>query len=76
MLVPEPVSLTPAERAAALEVKDTLSRIGLEIEDFGGETILIQSYPAMLPNKPPADMLRTVLESVMEPAVIPTRRIF
>lgn len=65
LLVPEPVSLTPAERAAALEVKDTLSRIGLEIEDFGGETILIQSYPAMLPNKPPADMLRTVLESVM-----------
>ncbi|WP_430452230.1 DNA mismatch repair endonuclease MutL [Rhodopirellula europaea] len=65
LLVPEPVSLTPAERAAALEGKDTLSRIGLEIEDFGGETILIQSYPAMLPNKPPADMLRTVLESVM-----------
>ncbi|MFG0266038.1 MAG: DNA mismatch repair endonuclease MutL, partial [Rhodopirellula sp. JB055] len=65
LLVPEPVSLTPAERAAALEVKDTLSRIGLEIEDFGGETILIQSYPAMLPNKPPAEMLRTVLESVM-----------
>ncbi|WDQ18445.1 DNA mismatch repair endonuclease MutL [Rhodopirellula sp. P2] len=65
LLVPEPVSLTPAERAAALEAKDTLRRIGLEIEDFGGETILIQSYPAMLPNKPPAEMLRTVLESVM-----------
>ncbi len=65
LLVPEPVSLTPAERAAALEVKDTLARIGLEIGDFGGETILIQSYPAIMPNKDPAEMLRTILESVM-----------
>lgn len=65
LLVPEPVSLTPAERVAALEVKDTLARIGLEIEDFGGETILIQSYPAIMPHKDPAEMLRTILESVM-----------
>ncbi|TWT98791.1 DNA mismatch repair endonuclease MutL [Neorhodopirellula pilleata] len=65
LLVPEPVSLTPAERSAALEVKDTLARIGLEIEEFGGETILIQSYPAILPNRGPAEMLRTILESVM-----------
>ncbi|WP_404310634.1 DNA mismatch repair endonuclease MutL [Neorhodopirellula lusitana] len=65
LLVPEPVSMTPAERAAALEVKDTLARIGLEIEDFGGETILIHSYPAILPKRGPAEMLRTILESVM-----------
>ncbi len=65
LLVPEPVSLTPSERAAALDVKDTLARIGLEIEEFGGETILIQSYPAIMPSKDPAEMLRTILESVM-----------
>jgi DNA mismatch repair protein MutL len=65
LLVPEPVSLTPAERSAALEVKDTLARIGLEIEEFGGETILIQSYPAILPKRSPGEMLRTILESVM-----------
>ena len=65
LLVPEPVSLTPAERTAALEVKDTLARIGIEIDEFGGETILIHSYPAMLPKTSPGDMLRTLLESVM-----------
>lgn len=65
LLVPEPVSLTPAERTAALEVKDTLARIGIEIDDFGGETILIHSYPAMLPKTSPGDMLRTLLESVI-----------
>ncbi|TWU34507.1 DNA mismatch repair endonuclease MutL [Novipirellula artificiosorum] len=65
LLVPEPVSLTPAERTAALDAKETLARIGIEIEDFGGETILVQSYPAMLGKTSPGDMLRTVLESLM-----------
>ena len=65
LLVPEPVSLTPAERTAALDNQETLARIGMEVEDFGGETIVIQSYPAMLKNVKPADMLRTMLESVM-----------
>lgn len=65
LLVPEPVSLTPAERTAALDSKETLAKIGIEIDDFGGETILIQSYPAMLKRMSPGDMLRTVLESVM-----------
>ena len=65
LLVPEPVSLTPAERAAALDAKETLAKIGIEIDDFGGETILIHSYPAMLQKTAPSDMLRTLLESVM-----------
>lgn len=65
LLVPEPVSLTPAERTAALDAKQTLAKIGMEIDDFGGETILIHSYPAMLKNVSPSDMLRTVLESLM-----------
>ena len=65
LLVPEPVSLTPAERTAALDAKETLARIGMEIEDFGGETILVHSYPAMLKKTSPGDMLRTILESLM-----------
>ncbi|MGB7325245.1 MAG: DNA mismatch repair endonuclease MutL [Rubripirellula sp.] len=65
LLVPEPVSLTPAERTAALDAKDTLGKIGLEIDDFGGETIVIQSYPAMLKHGSPADMLRTVLDALV-----------
>ncbi len=65
LLVPEPVSLTPAERTAALDAKETLAKVGLEIDEFGGETIVIQSYPAMLKHGSPADMLRTVLESLM-----------
>ena len=65
LLVPEPVSLTPSERTAALDAKETLSRIGIEIEDFGGETILVQSYPAILGRTSPGEMLRILLESLM-----------
>ena len=65
LLVPEPVSLTPAERTATLEAAETLAKIGIEVEDFGGETILVHSYPAMLANMSPSEMLRMLLESVM-----------
>jgi DNA mismatch repair protein MutL len=65
LLVPEPVSLTPAERTAALDARETLAKIGIEIDDFGGETILIQSCPAMLRKTSPGDMLRTLLESLI-----------
>lgn len=62
LLVPEPVSLTPAERAAALDAQAALAQVGLEIEDFGGESVLIRSYPAMLPKASPTEMLHTLLE--------------
>ena len=65
LLVPEPVSLTPAERTAALDAKEMLQKVGMEIEDFGGESILIHSYPAMLRTGAPAEMLRAVLETLM-----------
>jgi DNA mismatch repair protein MutL len=65
LLVPEPVSLTPAERTAAMDAQDVLAKIGIEIDDFGGETILVQSYPAILGRTSPGEMLRTLLESVI-----------
>lgn len=65
MLVPEPVSLTPAERCAALESRDILMRIGIEIDDFGGDTILISGYPAMLGKTPPGELLRQSLELII-----------
>jgi len=50
MLVPEPVSLRPAEAAAVLEQADLLKGLGIEVEPFGGDTVLVASYPAMLSN--------------------------
>ncbi len=65
LLVPEPVTLTSAERDAALNHRETLAKIGLELDDFGGDAVVIQSVPAILGGRSPADMLRTVLEAVL-----------
>lgn len=74
LLVPEPVALTSAEAAAVLENAAVLRQIGVEVQPFGGDTILISGYPAMLANHNPAEMLRGVLESLLTPGARPQQR--
>lgn len=74
LLVPEPVKLPPNEAAAALSAKDMLEEIGIEIEPFGGDTILVTAYPSILAKMGPADMLRQVLEPLMSGAKKPNAR--
>jgi len=74
LLVPEPVTLPPAESAAALEARDTLAKLGIEVEPFGGDTLLVSSYPAMLANLSPAEMLRQVVELLVTSHKNPERR--
>ena len=65
LLVPESVTLTANEAAAAADYRETLAEIGIEVEPFGGDAILVTSYPAMLAKMHPAEMLRQVLEPLM-----------
>jgi DNA mismatch repair protein MutL len=61
LLVPEAIDLSPAEAAAALENRDLLRQLGLRIEPFGGDTVLIAGFPAMLANMNPTEMLRDLV---------------
>ncbi len=74
LLVPEPVSLTPLEAQAALDAKDLLLKVGIGIEPFGGDTVLISSYPAMISNITPSEMLRKVLEPLLSSGKEPEPR--
>ena len=74
LLVPEPLDLTPAEAAAALDYREILSKIGINVEPFGGDTVLMTSYPAMLANMRPAEMLRQVLQPLMDGGKEPSTR--
>jgi len=65
LLVPEPVSLPPSEAALVLEQAEMLEQIGLKVEPFGGDTVLVSSYPAMLTNQNPAEILRGVVEQLV-----------
>ncbi len=74
LLVPEPVHLTSAEAAIALDSQEVLSRLGIEIEPFGGDTVLVTSYPAMLVNMNAAELLRQVVDLLMAEGKSPERR--
>ena len=62
LLVPEPVTLVAAECAMVLEQQDQLRQLGLEVEAFGGDTVLVSSYPAMLRRVRIEELLRSVIE--------------
>ena len=64
LLVPEPIDLSGPEAALVLENREILARLGMRIEAFGGGTILITSYPAMLAHVSPAEILRGLIDQL------------
>src|SRR5205823_14169873 len=50
LLLPEPVEFSADQAARALEYRDALAELGVGIEPFGGGTLLLSSYPALLGN--------------------------
>ncbi|MEX0586679.1 MAG: hypothetical protein WD176_08550, partial [Pirellulales bacterium] len=74
LLVPEPVDLAPAEAAAVLERREELARLGIRIEPFGGDTVLVSSYPAMLSHLKCAETLREVAAALLSGVKTPQPR--
>ena len=46
LLVPVQVNLTAAEKQALLQNTDMLNDAGLEVEDFGGATVMVRAVPS------------------------------
>jgi DNA mismatch repair protein MutL len=62
LLVPEPVGLPAAQAALVLGQREALAGLGLTVEDFGGGTVLLTGYPALLGRRPPRAALLAVAE--------------
>jgi len=73
LLIPEPVGFPADQAARALEHGEALAELGLGIEDFGGGTLLVTSYPAILGNRSPQTVLKAVVEHLVANERIPTR---
>ena len=43
-----------------------LGKIGIRVEDFGGDTVLVGAYPAMLKNENPSEMLRGIVDILID----------
>ncbi len=74
LLVPEPVDLSPAEAAAVLDAREVLAQLGVSVEPFGGDTVLVSSYPAMLANMRPGEVLRDLVDQLLAGGKHPERR--
>lgn len=57
LLVPVQVNLTAAEKQAVLQNIDLLTDAGIEVEDFGGATVVVRAVPADVPVDDVEDMI-------------------
>jgi DNA mismatch repair protein MutL len=73
LLIPESVNLLPTQAAKLLQHKDDLAALGLEIDDFGGGTVLLSAYPAVLGRQPPREVLSAVVEHLSRSERPPSR---
>jgi len=75
LLIPQPIELPPEQASRGLECRDALRELGLEVEDFGGNTLLLTSYPAILDNRPPQSILKVVIDHLASKERLPTREV-
>jgi DNA mismatch repair protein MutL len=75
LLIPEPVELPAAQAALVLEQRAALAELGLEVADFGGSTLLVQSYPAALGKRGPRGVLKAVVEYLVTRERPPSREV-
>jgi DNA mismatch repair protein MutL len=64
LLVPVPADLSPNEFAAVVENTEFFKTLGLDVEAFGGNTVLISSFPAIFSKTAPLEILLTMLETL------------
>ncbi len=66
LLNPLTVELTPQQMAVVEEHRQTLRRLGFEVEPFGGLTVLVRTLPDVLKHHPdPAAALAEVLDGAI-----------
>jgi DNA mismatch repair protein MutL len=65
LLVPEPVDLAPAEAEAVLAQREVLAQLGVRVEPFGGSTVAVTSYPAILARARVAELVRGIVERLL-----------
>jgi len=73
LLIPEPIELTMEQAGVVLEARTQLAELGLEVEDFGGGTVAVSSYPALLSRVPVGQIFQSVVDVLATKDRPPTR---
>lgn len=72
LLIPEPLELPAEQHALLLEHQQDLAALGIELDDFGGTTVVILSYPTALARITPSLLVRFVAEHLQASPRAPT----
>ena len=70
----DPLAWSLREAATALANQELLAQLGVEVSAFGGDTVLVTSYPAMLANFRPAEVLHDLVAKLQDGGKAPDRR--
>lgn len=66
LLIPATLKVTAAQRAVIDEHGDLLDRLGIEVADFGPDTVAVHRFPSFLEKVDPADFLTDALDKLAE----------
>lgn len=75
LLVPEPIDLPAHHVAAVLEAKDALAQLGLDVSEFGGNTVILSSYPTLLSRRPPHEIFKSVVDHLTTQEHAPSKEV-
>ncbi len=67
-LIPEVIDVTPKQLAMAEEHADFLESMGIMLEQFGPQSLAVQSFPALLEKSSPETFIRDLLDIIIEQA--------
>ena len=74
LLIPESIELNAREAGLVVEHSDVLQQLGIGVEEFGTNTILVNAWPVMLQKARPGELMRDIVEQLELQEKKPTRR--
>lgn len=72
LLVPEPVELSTLQVGLLMEQREVLAEMGLLVEEFGNQCVLLQGFPAILRKIRPEPLLREIAGHLEEAGKVPS----
>jgi DNA mismatch repair protein MutL len=66
LLIPEVISLAPKDLRFIMESLEMLAGIGIEVEAFGGDAVIIKSVPSLIGHMEPRGVLMDILDEFSE----------
>jgi len=66
LLMPEVVSVNPAQLSLFESARSTLSDVGVELEIFGRDAVVVKALPACLPHVLPSDIISDLADQLAD----------